>query len=125
MSLADVRARHMKASLARVLGPDEPIESVLAVSTFPPSLRVVFLFVFLLGGRYGIVAATDRRVLVVSTRSFSSDKFVAVAVREDFPRDTTVGPVTGRPGRITLGGKRYYVLGGTKKFVADMDRRTA
>jgi hypothetical protein len=122
MTLADVRAKRMKASLLHLLGPEEPVEAVMAASTFHPVFRAVFLFAFLLGGRYRIIAATERRLIIVSTKSFSSDKFVALAVVEELPRETPVGPVVGTPPRVTLGGKRYFLLGGTKKFAALIDR---
>jgi hypothetical protein len=117
MALQDKLAK--KAS--RVLEPGESIQAIVAVQTFHPALVALgFLWVFLFGGRYFLIVATDRRIAVLRTKVTSYRHPLGVA--QSFPRNTPLGPVGGPPASITLGGKQLYIIAGTKKYVAVADQ---
>jgi hypothetical protein len=114
---------HLKKSAAKVLPPGEQIQAVIATQTFHPMLILGgVLWVFLAGGRYRLVVATDRRIVVLKTKLISYRH--AVGILAEIPRSTPLGPVGWPPASITVNGERLYVIAGTKKFVAIADQQS-
>jgi hypothetical protein len=110
----------LKKSAAKVLGPGEHIEAVIATQTFHPlTIFFGFLWVFLFGGRYRLVVATDQRIVILKTKLTSYRH--PVAVLEELPRGTALGPVGGPPASIEVNGKKLYIIAGTKRFVGLAD----
>jgi hypothetical protein len=108
-------------STQQALEPDEQVQAVIATQTFHPMFVLVgFLWIFVFGGRYRLVVATDRRIVVLKTKLTSYRR--PVGVLGELPRDTRLGPVGGPPASIVLGGRRLYVIAGTKKFVDVADQ---
>ena len=76
--------------------------------------------IFLVLGKYVIVAVTDRRIVV-----FKASPLATTKPKEQlgtFGRETELGPVSGLWGKIDLGGMRYYVH---RRFHSDVQAADA
>ncbi|MBV9487585.1 MAG: hypothetical protein JO246_16255 [Frankiaceae bacterium] len=117
MALQDKLAK----KAARVLNPGESIQAIVAVQNFHPAVQLLgFLWVYLFGGRYNLIVATDQRIAILQTKLTTYRHPTGVAA--SLPRTTTLGPVGGPPASIELNGKRFYLIAGTKKYVAIADQ---
>lgn len=70
--------------------------------------------------KYVVVAVTDRRIAVFEASPKATTKPKALIA--SFPRDTSLGPVSGMWGKIELGGTRYYVH---RRFHGDVEKANA
>ena len=110
----------LKKSAAKVL-PGEQVQAVIAVQTFNPFMQLLgFIWIFVFGGRYRQVVATDRRIVVLKTKLTSYRH--PLSVLAELPRETALGPVGGPPAFIVVNGQKLYVIAGTKKFVEVADQ---
>jgi hypothetical protein len=111
----------LKKSAQKVLDLGEQVQAVIATQTFHPAVQLFgILWVFVMGGRYRMVVATDRRIALVKTKVTSYRH--AVGVLASLPRSMELGPVGGRPASLTINGQRLYIIAGTKKFVEVADQ---
>ena len=110
----------LRRSATKLLAPGEQVQAVIATQSWHPVVQVAgVLWIFLLGGRYMLVVATDRRIVVMRTELLSYKK--PVAIIGEIPRSTRLGPVSSWPASIRVSGYRLYVIGGSKEFVALAD----
>lgn len=117
MALQDKLAK--KAT--RILNTGESIQSIVAVQNFHPAFQLLgFVWVYLFGGRYNLIVATDQRIAILQTKLTSYRHPTRVVA--SLPRTTPLGPVSGPPASINLNGKKFYIIAGTKKYVAIADQ---
>lgn len=91
------------------LEPGETLQGAfLAQGGVSPYLGLMTGYlIFLVRGKYVVVAVTDRRLAVFKASSLATAK--PKTLLGSFPRGTRLGPVSGLWGKIELGGTRYYV----------------
>jgi hypothetical protein len=70
--------------------------------------------------KYVIIVVTDKRIAVFKASPLATTK--PKELFATFPRDTTLGPVSGIWGKLDLGGTRYYVH---KRFHKDVEQSNA
>jgi hypothetical protein len=70
--------------------------------------------------KYVVVAVTDKQILLYKASSLAPTK--PKELLGTFPRETTLGPVSGIWGKIELGGTRYYVH---RRFHKDVEAADA
>jgi hypothetical protein len=97
----------LRTNVQPLLEPGETIQSVFPAQSglSPYFMFITYLLMFWV--KYVIIAATDRRILVLKAsplRTTAPKEIIA-----SFPRETTLGPVSGLWGKVNLGGTTYWV----------------
>jgi hypothetical protein len=107
----------LEKNVQAYLEPGESVQAAFPATTGPnPWFLVLTGYLLLLPFmKFVIVAATDRRILVLKASALGTTK--PKEVLGTFPRDTKLGQVSGVYGKVDLGGKRYYVH---KRFHQDV-----
>jgi hypothetical protein len=104
------------------LEPGEQVQAVFYCQTGPsPWFIAVSAFILVLGSRYFVVAATDRRYIVLKASMWVPSK--PKAFDRQLPRNTQIGPLTGLwGGGSTFLGKRTHIH---KRFHKDIEAADA
>ena len=102
------------------LQPGESVRGVLSGQTASQYLILVGYLPFLLVNKYRTVVATDRRILVLDSGSWSTTK--AKSVVAELPRQQRLGPWTGNVWhKVQLGNETLRVHRRFKKDVEAID----
>lgn len=98
------------------LEPGEQIQSVVMAQTGPsPWFGALSWLIVLFGGKFYVVAITDRSIVALKAGAFTPSKPKALVNR--FPRNVWVGEVSGIWGKTQLLGETTYVH---KRFHKDL-----
>jgi hypothetical protein len=112
----------IQKNASKHLEPGETIQAVFSAQTGPNPNFAALTWLIAFFAKYVTVIATDRRILLVKSsiwrRSAVGD------VMETYPRETKLGPATGKLwSKIELGGNQYWVHRRFSKDVAAADAR--
>jgi hypothetical protein len=100
------------------LEPGEQVQAVFTCQTGPsPWFSALSVLIVLFGAKYYVVAATDRRYLVLNASAWVPTK--PKGVDRQLPRNTQVGPLSGLwGGGSTFLGKKTHIH---KRFHKDVE----
>ena len=98
----------IQKNASKHLEPGETIQAVFSAQTGPNPNFAALTWLIAFFAKYVTVIATDRRILLVKSsiwrRSAVGD------IIETYPRETKLGPASGRLwSKIELGGNSYWV----------------
>lgn len=90
------------------LQPGEEIQALIEAWTFNPHLALLYMPVMYLGKPFRAIVVTDRRILVFRVGGFHPSR---LSVFDEFPRNTALGPASGRVYfRTTALGRPLYIF---------------
>ena len=112
----------IQKNASKLLEPGETIQAVFSAQTGPNPNYAFITWLVAFFAKYVTIIATDRRILLVKSsiwrRSAVGD------IMETYPRETKLGPASGRLwSKIELGGNQYWVHRRFNKDVEAADAR--
>ena len=112
----------IQKNASKLLEPGETIQAVFSAQTGPNPNYAFITWLVAFFAKYVTIIATDRRILLVKSsiwrRSAVGD------IMETYPRETKLGPASGRLwSKIELGGNSYWVHRRFSKDVEAADAR--
>ena len=112
----------IQKNASKLLEPGETIQAVFSAQTGPNPNYAFITWLVAFFAKYVTIIATDRRILLVKSSIWR--RSAVGEIIETYPRETRLGPASGRLwSKIELGGNSYWVHRRFSKDVAAADAR--